>query len=281
MKVKISASYSGKLPVASFSNVNPGFFAEVETDLDETLEYRDLSKYVEEVQKDLHGICLKNFQVVAEQAKVEKLKNDLKGFRFYATDSGQYPSVTTILDPDFKAWISDDELKVAIAEGNINHARAARFIATGEWVEPKMLEGVGADLLLCKGRVIDSWDFPAMVEKYKIGMLENGRTLYNHAHKYAGTNDAECLYPLGGEKDGDLVPTIIDFKRTPDKDKNFSQMAAYAKCEGMEHIKQMMVIHTNSDTAQGFSKPILSTAIDKYFDVFLAKRKTFLETYGI
>lgn len=281
MKVKISASYSGKLPVASFSNVNPGFFAEVETDLEETLAYKDLTTYVEEVQKDLHAICLKNFQVVADQAKVEKLKNDLKGFRFYATEYGQYPSVTTVLDPDFKAWVSDDELRIAVAEGNITHARAAHFIATGEWVEPKMLEGVGADLLICKGRILDSWDFPAMVKKYELMMLRNGKTIYNHEHKYAGTNDAECLYPLGGEKDADLVPTIIDFKRTADKDKNFAQMSAYAKCQGMERIKQMMIITTNSDTQQGFSKPILSTAIDKYFDVFLAKRKTFLETYGI
>lgn len=281
MKIKVSASYSGKLPVAAYSNVNPGFFAEVEFESEFSAGSVETNSAINLLQKDLHAICLKNFQIVAEAAKVEKIKADMKGFRFYPTESGSYPSVTTINDPDFKAWVGEDELRIATSEGNILHARAAHFITTGEWVDPKKLDGVGPDLLICKGRILDYWDFPKMLEKYPIREMKNGRTVYNHAERYAGTFDMEGLYPMGGDKDAELVPTLFDFKRTADRDKNFCQIAAYAKCEGMEHIKQMGIIQINTDTAQGFSKPILSPSIDKYFEVFQFKRKAFLETYGI
>lgn len=277
MKIKVSASYSGKLPVAAFTNVNPGFFAEIETETDgETA-----TEEIEKIQRGLHAICLKNFQVVADAAKVEKIQNDFKNFRFYETPSGKYPSVTTVLDPEFKAWVGEEELRIATSEGNILHARAAHYIATGRWVDPKEIEGIGSDLLICKGRFVDYWDFPKMLEKYKIHDMKNGRTVYNHVHKYAGTFDMEGLYPMGGDKDGKAVPTLFDFKRTADRDKNFTQCAAYAKCEGMEHIKQIGIIPMNTDTAQGFSKPILSPSIDKYFEVFKAKRDQFQETYGV
>lgn len=270
MKIKVSASYSGKLPVAAFSNVNPGFYAEIESDTPEGVSVLD---YIRDAQKDLHSVCLRNFQMVADQAKVDKIKSDMKDFRFYKTEWGELPSVTTILDPEFKAWVGEDELRIATSEGNIQHARAAHFIETGKWVEPKELEGVGQDLMICKGRLLDTWNFPAFLEKYPLKDLKNGKQLVNKDNRYAGTNDGECVY-LDAH-------TIFDFKRTPDKEKNFTQMAAYAKCAGMEHIKQMAIIPTNTDTAQGFSKPILSTHIDKFFEIFQSKREKFLKDYGI
>lgn len=278
MKIKVSSGFSGKIPTGSFQNSNPSFYAELEYDLPEGVNVLD---EVDRLQKELHKVAYQNFKVVADSARVEKLKNDLKGFRFYKTEKGDYPSVTTILDPEFKPYCTEDELRMAIAEGNINHARAAHFIAKGEWVDPKTLDGVVPDLLVCKGKFMDSWDFPAFLKKYPLKDLKNGHILVNHEYRYAGTNDGECLYPLGGEKTGEIVPTIFDFKRTPDKDKNFAQMAGYAKCLGMDHIKQMMIIPTNPDNQQMYSKPIISTSIDKYFEVFADKRQTFLETYGI
>lgn len=271
-KIKVSAGFAGKIPTGSFQNSSPSFSAEVEF----TVKKGDLPGLVVEIdkaQKTLHDVCYRNFTAVAEAAKLEKIKNDMRGFRFYKTERGEYPSVTTILDPDFKAWCTDEELRIAVAEGNINHARAAHFIETGKWVEPKDLAGVAPDLLACKGRDLDIWDFPAFLKKYPLAQLKNGRRLVNDAHRYAGTNDAECLF--------EDVQTIIDFKRTPDREKNFTQMAAYAKCPGMEHIKQMMIIPCNPDNQQGFSKPIVSPAIDKYFEVFLDKRRRFEAAYGV
>lgn len=278
-KVKASAGFSGKIPTGSYQNSNPSFYAEME--MDALLEGDALMSSIDSLQKLLHNICYQNFKIVADAAHIEKLKNDRRGFRFYKTPNGDYPSVTTVLDPEFKAYCTEEELEIAIAEGNINHARAAHYITTGEWVEPKKLDGVAPALLLLKGRIIDGWDFPAMLVKYPIQTLVNGRQLVNHEHRYAGTNDCEGLYLLGGGNGAEAVPTIMDFKRTPDRDKNFAQMAAYARCEGMEHIKQMMIVPANTETQQGFSKPILSASIDKYFEVFLHKRREFQRTYGV
>ncbi len=278
MKIKVSAGFSGKIPTGSFQNMNPSFYAETEIEVAEGGD-GSVAGYVDQQQKKLHEICYQNFKTIAEQAKVEKLKNDLKGFRFYKTEKGEYPSVTTIIDPEYKPFVGEDELAVAIAEGNICHARAAHFIKTGEWIDPKKLEGVAADLLLLKGKFLDTWDFPAFLKKYPLENMINGNTLVNHDHRYAGTNDMTCIYPLDGEKGGPMMLTVCDFKRTPDKHKNFTQMAAYAKC--IPGVAQMMIIPTNPDNAQGYSKPILSGMIDKYFEVFLDKRKVFLETYGI
>lgn len=278
MKVVVTSSYSGKVSSGEFENINPFFSAGIETDLPDGTSLDD---FINTTQKHLQSICYGNFKLVAEKARIEKIKKDMSGFRFRELNGEFLPSVTTIISPDFKAWVDDEQMKIAVSEGNINHARAAHFIKTGEWVDPVHLTGVANDILILKGRFIDSWNFPAFVDKYKPKDMKNGVEIYNTSHKYSGEYDAECLYPLNGEKEAELVPTIIDFKRTPDKHKNFTQMSAYARCEGMENIKQMMIIPCNPDNEQGFSKPIVSQSIDKYFEVFLHKRNEFRKTYGI
>ena len=70
-------------------------------------------------------------------------------------------------------------------------------------------------------------------------------------------------------------------KRTPEKAKNFQLIAAYSKLDGMEPVEQMMVVPLNDKTEQGFSKPIIETNVEKYFELFLFKRKEFQKVYGI
>lgn len=284
MKIKVSSSYSGAIPVAEFSNVRPGFSAEYEFDPISGQTYEDVLSSIDKAQKDLQAICYANFKTVADAARIEKIKNDMKGFRFYPTEHGEYPSVTTIITPEYVSYVTEDELRIATSEGNICHARAAHFISTGEWLPVerlKEIEGIAQDLLVCKGRFLDVWNFPAMLKKFEMKEIKNGCILINHQHRYAGTNDGVCFYPLGGEKGAELVPTIFDFKRSMDRDKNFTQMAAYASCPHLSDVKQMMVIKTNTDTDQGFSKPVVSSAIPQYFEVFLSKRKDFQKNYGI
>ncbi len=278
MKIKVTASYSGKLPTASYSNVNPFFACEEEWEEDLTPE-QALNR-ISVRQKALHAVCLENFKLVADQAKVEKLKTDMKHFRFYSTEYGDLPSVTTILSQDFVQMVSDEDLAIATSEGNIQHARAHKFIETGQWLDPKELDGIANDLMRTKGRDLDTWDFPAFLKKFPFRQLNNGVTVYNKDYRYAGTFDAVGLYPINGEPGQKEVLTMIDFKRSADKMKNFTQIAAYAKCCGLD-IEQMAIIETNTDTVQKFSKPILSTSIDKFFELFLHKRKEFFSLYGV
>jgi hypothetical protein len=74
---------------------------------------------------------------------------------------------------------------------------------------------------------------------------------------------------------------MCDVKRTVDKVKNFKQIAAYCKMKGYEHIKQMMIVPLNNKTQQGFSKPVIETRIDNYFEMFLKDREAFTKRFGI
>ncbi len=276
-KIKVSSSFGGKLPVGDYANMSPSFFAEVELEAD-AANFLDV---IEAEQKKLHSVCFKNFKLVADVAKVEKIKNDFKSFRFYKTEFGEYPSVSTVNEPEFKSWVSDEDLRICTSEGNIKHARIYHYIKTGKWVDPKELEGVANDLVVCQGLFFDDFDFPALLEKHPILDMKNGAPIYNHKDRLAGTPDFRGLYPYGGEKGARLAKTLFDAKRTPDKIKNFSQMGGYKTCEGLEDIEQFAILPIHPDNAQNFSKPIITTAVDKFVEIFLNKRRKFLEVYGI
>lgn len=276
-KIKVSAGFSGAISVGSYENQRPSFFAEVEYDV---VDGEDVEEFIRADQKKLHDIAYKNFKMVAEKSKLEKIKADFKNFRFYKVgEDREFVSVTSILGVNFVAHVDEDAMKVAISKGNISDARAKHYIDTGTWEDPTNLDGVGYDLVVLKehGEVFDEWDFPTFLKKYPLLDLKVGKIFINEEHEYAGTSDAECMYPLDGT--GEPVHTLIDFKRTPQKISHFPQTAAYSKCD--PKFKQMMLISANPDNKQNYSKPIITSQIDKYFEVFLHKRKEFRKFYGI
>jgi hypothetical protein len=272
-KIKVSSGFQGVIPTGSFQNSRPSFNAEVEFEVDTKEE---VTLAVEVMQEELYRICRDKFDNVAEQEKIVKIKNDRKDFRFYLKDGQEYPSVTSILNYDSDFLIADDELKQYASQGNIIHAQVAEYITTGQWKNPKDIEGTTADLFILKtGSLqlsLDGWDFLAFLNKYPMEKLKNGEQVFNDKERYAGLPDGYGLY-LG-------IPSIFDIKRTQEKTKNFMQMSAYAKAS-KEEVKQMIIIPLNDKTEQGFSKPIISSDIDKYFELFLYKRKEFKKVYGV
>lgn len=271
-RIKVGASFSGTIPTGSFENSRPGFSAEVEYET--TLEGDDLYRQIDEDEKRLHDIAFRNFEIVADQARVDKIKSDFKGFRFYDTPYGRLPSVTTVLDPNYRSWVNEERLKVITSEGNLQHARVHHFIRTGKWVDFTELEGVANDLLVCRGVFLDYFDFPAFVEKYGLTDLKNCGRVVNPEARYAGTPDFEAL--------AEGFPTLFDLKRTMDKVKNFTQISAYAKCPEMAHIRRMGIIQTwNPKTEQKFGKPVFSDQIDRFYELFDVKRKAFEKEYGV
>jgi hypothetical protein len=274
--LKISASFGGKIPVGSYANMNPSFFAEETLELND--EVQDVNSYIKTRQQSLLEICYNNFESEATKAKLIKIKNDRADFRFTKLPNGEeVPSVTTILNYDFDWQGDDEELKQYASQGNIIHAQVHEFIKNKVWKEPKEILELTTDLFILKNGNLklpsDGWSFEAFLKKYPITNLKNGETSFNEKLRYGGTPDGEGIH--------ETLPTLFDVKRTPDKVKNFMQMSAYAKCKGMEHIKQLMIIPLNDKTEQGFSKPILTTDIDKYFELFISKRKDFKKIYGI
>lgn len=229
-------------------------------------------------QQELQAICYQNFEMEANKAKILKIQEDRKDFRFYKLPNGEeVPSVTSILNYDSEFLMDSEELKQYASQSTINHVRVEEYIKTGIWKDPKDIEGITADMFILKkgnlGLDYDSCDFPEFVKKFNVKDLKNGSLLLNEKERYGGTSDGECTY--------EGIPTIFDIKRTADKTKNFQQMSAYAKCSGMEHIKQMMIIVLNDKTERGFSKPIISTDINKYYELFQFKRREFKKVYSI
>ena len=275
-KVIIEASFSGVLPTGSYANMRPGFSASMEFE-QEFQTQDEVNMVIETAQQELQGICYLNFEMQANKAKIMKIQEDRKDFRFYTLETGEeVPSVTSILNYDSEFLIDSEELKQYASQGNIIHAQVAEFIKTGEWKKPQEIEGTTPDLfILKKGNLnlsLDGWDFQAFLKKYPIENLKNGEIVINEKERYGGLPDGYGL--VGG------IFTIFDIKRTPEKTKNFMQMAAYAKGSG-QPIQQMMIIPLNDKTEQGFSKPIISTDIDKYYELFLYKRREFKKVYSI
>jgi hypothetical protein len=275
-KLRISASFQGVLPTGSYSNMRPGFAADMEFE-QEFQTQDEVNMVIETAQQELQSICYQNFQMEANKAKIQKIQEDRKDFRFYRLPNGEeVPSVTSILSYDSEFLMDSEELKQYASQGNIIHAQVADFIKTGTWHKPQEIEGTAADLFILKkgmlGLSLDGWDFQAFLKKYPMENLKNGEVVINEKDRYAGTPDGYAV--VGG------IPTIFDIKRTPEKVKNFMQMAAYAKAS-KEKCEQMMIIPLNDKTEQGFSKPIVSNDIDKYYELFLYKRREFKRVYDI
>jgi len=276
-KLKISSGFTGVVATGSYENARPAFSAEQEFEVDcETQE--ELKFVIEEVQSQLHLICFEKFKAVEQQMIAERIQKERKDIRFYEKDGVKYPSVTSIINFDSDFFCTETELQQYASQSNITHARVAEFIKSGKWVEPKELSDCWTDIVICtKGDLqldIDAGDFPGFLKKYQLDKMKNfDEPVFNEEYLFAGTPDFEAI--------SDKVPTLVDVKRTIDKIKLFMQTAAYSKCKGLEHIKQLMGIELNNKTAQQFSKPVIETRIDNYFNMFLQKRKAFKARYGI
>jgi len=279
MKIKISAGFSGVIATGSYENARPSYGVEVEFE-ERDLSIDKVSDIVKEGQKRLQDICYGNFKHDEEVQTIERINKERQDFRFY----DGYPSVTSIIGWDSDYFIKPEELAQYAAQGNIIHAQVTHFITTKKWNEPKDIEGTWADIvILKKGNLqlpINGWDFPAFLKKFPLVRMEIGKGIKSNKHKFAGTPDIRKCY-------FEEKKTLADVKRTPDKIKNFKQMAAYILAEeeqGEAPYEQMMIIPLNDKTQQGFSKPLICVGRDKikqYQDMFLRDRETFKKRYGI
>ena len=283
-KITISSSYSGVLPVAAYANARPGFSAQEEFEI----EYTDKAKLdlvIEERQRELMGICLQNYSQEAEKAKIQKIKNDLKNFRFYKVGDEEFPSVTSICNYDKDFFMGDDDLKICAAQGNIIDAEIRNFVRTRVYKQSQDLLECTADRFILKSRALstgkmlslDGWNFQGFLEKHPIkNLISCEMPVANKKWRYAGTPD------LIGEYNG--LKTLVSIKRTKSETDNLIQESAYANCDGMD-IQQMMVVEMKSEmdggNKCGYSRPIVSNEIAKYFELFLRKRSEVLKIYGV
>lgn len=285
-KIKVEASFSGVLPTGSFQNMRPGFAASME--FEQEFQSEDEVKLaIEGAQESLQAICYESFERDAEKAKIAKVKNDLKNFRFYKdpqTDE-EYPSVTSILNYEKEFYVSDEDLVIYASQGNLIDAEFRNLANTGTYKPNSELLECTADRFILKTRKLsngkylslDGWDIPAFVEKFGLKELKScEEALFNRKHKYAGTPDILCV--MDGKK------TMLSIKRTYQETEHFVQDSAYCKCDGV-NVEQIAVAEfkpeADGGNKQGFSRPRITIEIDKYFEIFLRRRSEVKKIYGI
>ena len=284
-RIKVEASFSGVLPVGNFANMRPGFAASMEFEQDFKTE-DEVKLTIEGCQTSLQEICYANFEAEATKAKVMKVQEDLKNFRFYEIDGEKFPSVTSINSYDKGFFVPEQDLPLYAAQGNIIDAEIRNFVRTGVWTESKDLMECTADRYILKNRVTESgkhlalsgWNFKGFLEKFPIkNLVSIENAVYSKKHRIAGTPD------LIGEYNG--LKTLVSIKRTKSETDNFIQEAGYSLCDGLEDIGQFMVVEMKAEedggNKQGFSKPSVTTEIARYQELFLRKRKDFEKIYGV
>lgn len=268
--VEISASFSGKISTGRFENENPFFsIKEIwENVSDSDIEIR---------QKVLHEMCYQRFNAVEQQSMVDKITQQRKDLRFYEFQGEQLPSVTSIINWDEDFFIDPSQLVQYAARGTCLHKQIEIYLTTGKWIEIKDIPEVYAEfVIVSKGDLqlkLDDVDFRAFYTKHPFISEKTEQTVFNIKDRYAGR--ADILATVDAKK------TIIDIKTgtTVNQEKAFKQLSAYAKC--IEGTQQMMIVHLNNKTKQGFSAPIISDRIEEHYQLFLKDRKAFKERFAI
>ena len=251
----------------------------------------EVNMAVETAQQELQGVCYRNFEAEATKALVIKVQQDLKGFRFYTADSGEkYPSVTSITGYDKEFWVKEADLPIYCAQGNIYDAEIRNFVKTGVFKPSSELLECTADRYILKNRITEAGKhlsmepcaFVAFLEKYPIqDLVSIEEPVFNDDKRFAGTPD------LLGTYNG--LKTLVSIKRTKSPTDNFIQEAGYSLCKNkkvdLTDVKQFMVVEMKHEedggNKQGFSKPSVTTEVERYRELFLRKRSDFFKIYGV
>lgn len=290
--IEITASFSGKIPTGSFENENPFFALKEIIEPSETEVLTMTDEEIKSRQRELHQLCYDQFKRQAEISTNERIAKTYKNIRWYdGKDGMKYPSVTSILDMDVDFKIPQDELKQYGARGTIIHKQSEIFLRTGEWKEAKDIPEIAADFLTLKrgslGLEVEDVDFRAFFKDYPFKVLELEKHVVNHEHKYGGRLDILGVIESTNKGKWDKiegvkfdVPTVLDIKTATsmDKTKGLTQLSAYAKVDGIE---QICLIPLTKENQCGFAKPVITTNIERYFNLFLKARKDFENRYAI
>jgi len=272
MEIKeIHVGLSGVIPIASYENLRPSFDITAEVKPDESIE-----KCFARLKKTLH----QQFDMEANQARIDLIEKQYKNIRFREKGGKKYPSVTSITDWD-KDWkISDDDLLQYGARGNVVHALVGEYILTKKWVKPEDLPQLKEDLIiLATGSLGLKWQdcshqkfFEQFGKDFEFATME--KVVFNDEHLYSGRYDAKGKYK--GK------PSIIDFKTGSSY--HHKQLAAYAVCErnGKSNIEQLVICPIGpTKNKVGYAKPSITENVKDNFKIFLKDRAKFHARFGV
>ena len=289
--LEICASFTGKIETGQYQNASP--FFSVKEVIDEGDFPMITDSEIMERQKQLHKMCVDQFNKAAEILYQEKVAKAYKQIRFYdAGDGLKVPSVTSIINMDADFFVSPDELAQYGARGTVIHKQIELFLKDGQWREPKDIPEVAYEVMtVLKGTLglsLEDVNFPAFYKDYPFLVIDQEKEVVNKEYKFGGRLDILCTIPKVAGSKWDKIegiqfdtPTILDVKTstTLDKVKGFSQQAAYSLC--YPNVKQIGLIHLNKDNMCGYSKPVISNKLEAYQAIFLKQRQLFADRYGV
>ncbi len=276
MKRKISVGLEAVIATGSYQNLRPSFYDEITFDDGDLTEER-----IEQTKTAMYDKAFQKIKEVENKAIIERIERERKDIRFYIDpkDGKTKGSVTSVINWDIDFFMSPIELRQHASVGNITHKRCEIYIETGKWLQPKEIDDCWTDLVIIqKGELKldpDCGSLPTFLEKFPFKDLKNGHEVY--LEETAGTFDAEGIPDF---KSAEAIPTIIDFKKTPDKIKDGMQLSQYCKGKG---YKQGIIVPLNNKTQQGYSKPTVydEKALKGYDKMFQQKLKSFKMRYGV
>ena len=284
--VKITASCNGTISTGQWENEKPFYGVE------EVIEDCNLSdKGISDRQKELSRLCYSQFKAQANLSYTEKIEKQYQNIRFYNNDGVRVPSVTSILGWDKDFHIPEDELNQFGCRGTLIHKQVEIFLTTGEWKSPQDIEECAFEYKsVAEGSLgldFEDVNFRAFFTDYPFKTLEVEKSIVNKEHEYGGRLDILCVIEPENKGKWEKIegvkfdePTILDIKTSTNlNDTNgLTQQSAYSKAID---VKQIGLIHLTKSNKCGFAKPIITTNIERYWNLFLNKRNEFRRRYGV
>lgn len=269
MKRTIEQTYSNKATIntGNYENLSPMYALKqiIEIEDGDIVEKGFEQKEFAEMKRIVDTELQKSISEVKDKEKIEALKN----IRFYEKDGKKYPSVTSIISMGEKPDVPNIELYGL--RGELLHKMMSMYIKDGT-LYTKVDEETKSKLTIIGGIDEHIKCLTYVVEDERAVFDKSEQEVFNDEHLFAGRYDANGNF--------DKQPSVFDFKTgTPNKERQeeaLVQLSAYAKC--LRGIKCLVVYPINPKSKQ---EPIVTNDIDKYFSLFLQKRKAFKDKFGV
>jgi hypothetical protein len=270
--MEISMGVNGTISTAPYENWKPGFGMKVNT---EGLTKEQIREAYLQGKAELKG----QFNLEKNNCRAEAVSEKFKNIGFTIVNNIAYVWITSVCNYDKIFMIPEFELNQYSSRGKIIHELIYEFIKTKKWIENITVfceeKGLIEDLaIIQKGNLklsIEDCSYKKVMENCidKIEEPEFEVEVINDEHLYKGRADFFCKW--------EKIPTVVDIKVGSARD--MMQLGAEAVCKfGTQ--KMVIIPAGESDTKQGYSKPIENENVTEEFKRFIKKRDKFFKKFG-
>lgn len=286
--IHVGVNLGAVLSSGPYENLRPEFvFDATYKDVEGFPRYdfeRDLDHAIEAQQKAYEKLYkqIEHVEAQAMQKAIEKFHKDIKWYTDEKTGE-RWPSVTSVIDfaNPIEWFVDKDRLRGLAARGQVVDMVLQQFIKDkgSHWTNPEDIPDAIRHLTIMKDIGVEiSGNLPAFVDKFEVKFISGHCNVFNKKDKYGGQPDCICTF---GD---DQILVIADLKSfNPDakgKIRTLKQCAAYAMAHETK-VDKIAIIPIHGGNQQGYSKPVITDEIEKYYEMFLADRKVFFDTFGI